>query len=89
MPKQELELTILTPQKNIFRGSVETLKVPSYKGYLGLLVNHAPIICLLKAGNITAQTNDQLLKFTTSGGLMEVLDNKVTILADSVAVSPA
>ena len=82
MPKQELDLTILTPQNNIFRGPVEALKVPAYKGYLGVLVNHAPIICLLKTGNITARTKDQTLSFSTNGGLMEVLNNKVTILAD-------
>ena len=83
MPKQELDLTILTPQKNIFRGPVKALKVPAYEGYLGVLVNHAPLICLLKNGNITARTKDQTLSFTTTGGLMEVLDNQVTILADS------
>jgi len=77
------EVTILTPQQTIFTNRVQSLVVPAYDGYLGIMTGHAPLICLLKKGRITARADDQTFQFSTSGGLMEVLANKVSILADS------
>jgi F-type H+-transporting ATPase subunit epsilon len=102
MATKEIELSILTPQQNVFSGLVRSLVVPAYEGYLGVLTEHAPFICLLKNGRITARADDtkqspaesgvnsvptqgvgKSYQFSISGGLMEVLANKVSILADS------
>lgn len=77
------EVSILTPQKTVFTGRVKSLIVPAHDGYYGVMVNHAPFISLLKEGRITARAEDKEYQFSTTGGLMEVLANKVSILADS------
>ena len=83
MATKEIELSILTPQRNVFSGRVQSLVVPAYEGYLGVLTDHAPFICLLKNGRITARADERAYQFSISSGLMEVLVNKVSILADS------
>ena len=83
MTTKDIELTILTPQRSIFAGRVASLVVPAHDGYLGIMTGHAPFICLLQKGQITARAENQSYRFSTSGGLLEVLANKITILADN------
>jgi len=76
-------LEICSPEKILFSEKVEAIVAPAYEGYLGVLVNHAPMICLLQPGElkITKDNKEQFL--IISGGLMEVYKNNVLILADS------
>ncbi|MBI4834720.1 MAG: ATP synthase F1 subunit epsilon [Planctomycetes bacterium] len=83
---KSFEIEIITPEKMVFKGSAQSLIVPAHKGYLGVLVGHAPFIAALNAGKVTVRPDGQKDEhvFTITGGMMETTPTKTTILADSV-----
>ena len=79
-----INLEILTPEKPAFNGNVESITVPGTKGSFQVLKDHAPLMSTLDIGIITIKKNNEKSYFSTGGGSIEVLKNKVTILADSL-----
>jgi F-type H+-transporting ATPase subunit epsilon len=79
-----MQLDILTPGKKVFSGQVESSTLPGAEGQFQILNNHAPIISILAAGNLKYKTSEgeQVIKVT--GGLVEVNDNKIIVLADGI-----
>jgi F-type H+-transporting ATPase subunit epsilon len=82
----EINLEIITPEKIIYKDSVDSITVPGTKGMFQVLKDHAPLMSTIEIGVITLKKNDKNTHFTTAGGTIEVLNNKVLILADSVEV---
>ncbi len=83
---KSFKVSILTPQRTVYEGQVLSLIVPAELGYLGVLVNHAPLIANLVPGKIILkETSDSPKVFhCASKGIMEVLENNVSILIDYV-----
>lgn len=80
-----MDLEILTPEKKVFEGSADIIKVPGKKGPFAILNMHAPIISTLEKGEIVVKrSKKQVGTFNISGGVVEVRDNKIIILAESV-----
>jgi len=81
---KEFTLEIITPSHIVFRGPVTYVRVPGIYGYLGILYGHAPFITALTIGEIRIQIKTgEMMYYATSGGMLEVLANKVTILAET------
>lgn len=81
----ELNLEIVTPSKSAFKGEIKSITVPGTKGRFQVLKNHAPIISTLDIGMIKVDLPDGKENYySTAGGTIEVLDNKVLVLADSI-----
>ena len=81
----KLNLEIVTPSKSAFKGEVKSITVPGTKGRFQVLKNHAPIISTLDIGMIKVDLPDGKENYySTAGGTIEVLDNKVLVLADSI-----
>lgn len=79
-----MRLEILTPDKMIFEGDVTSVTVPGVNGSFEVLNNHAPIISILEDGNVTIRTGKQSESLFIHGGVVEVLDNKIMLLAEGV-----
>jgi F-type H+-transporting ATPase subunit epsilon len=78
---------LATPEEIIFDEMIHSVIVPGGAGYFEVLQNHAPIISTLKPGKITLTDKDQKQwVWTVSGGLIEVIHNKATLLADSIFI---
>jgi len=56
---------------------------PSVDGEVGILPNHAPLIAVLQIGELRVKKGADEQSIVVAGGFMEVLDDKVTILADT------
>ncbi|MFZ1280912.1 MAG: F0F1 ATP synthase subunit epsilon [Ignavibacteriaceae bacterium] len=81
----ELNLEIVTPSKSAFSGEIKSITVPGTKGRFQILKNHAPIISTFDIGMIKVELPDgKSDHYATAGGTIEVLDNKVLVLADSI-----
>ncbi len=80
------KVDIVTPEKTIYSGSGFSLVVPSESGYLGILADHAPLIANIVPGRIILKKDPiEALSITVKGkGFIEVLENKVNLLLDSV-----
>jgi F-type H+-transporting ATPase subunit epsilon len=78
-----MNLEIVSPEKKLFSGEAEIVSVPGSDGRIGILDNHAPLITTLKKGNIKITDKEKkVTEFSVNGGVVEVLKNKVIILAD-------
>ncbi|HMQ63473.1 MAG TPA: hypothetical protein PKE06_22510 [Flavilitoribacter sp.] len=51
-----MNITVLTPDREIFKGSINSVKVPGTKGQFQVLNNHAPIVSSLEEGEVTLVT---------------------------------
>jgi len=77
-------LEIITPDKKVYSGDVESVKLPGADGSFGILNNHAPIIAALKKGEIKVTDSHKVVQnFEIKGGVVEVLGNKVIVLAEN------
>lgn len=77
-----MQLDILTPEKTIYSGEASSVTVPGTDGSLGILSNHAPLISSLKEGDVIIQTPGGEEKYVIAGGVVEVMKNKVIVLAE-------
>jgi F-type H+-transporting ATPase subunit epsilon len=77
-----MHVEILTPEKAIFDGEATFVSLPGSDGSLGILDNHAPLITTLRAGVVTLEKKEGVQEIEVKGGTVEVLNNKVTILAE-------
>ncbi len=80
-----MQLDILTPDRKVFSGEVEAVQMPGSMGSFQVLKNHAPIISTLMAGRITVRTKDNTEIFNIKGGVVEVLNNTITILSEGAS----
>ena len=79
-----MHLEIITPDKKVYSGEVEAVKLPGAEGSFGILNNHAPIIASLKKGTIkVTDSKKHVENFEINGGVVEVQNNKVIVLAES------
>ena len=79
------DLEIVTPERNVFSGSVKSVQVPGTMGSFQVLVNHAPIISTLGKGKVKIVTESGEEKvFNTQDGVIEVLNNKTIILVEKL-----
>jgi F-type H+-transporting ATPase subunit epsilon len=77
-------LEIITPEKKVYSGEVEAIKLPGAEGSFGILKNHAPLIATLKQGTVkVTDASKKVENFVINGGVVEVLHNKVTVLAEA------
>jgi F-type H+-transporting ATPase subunit epsilon len=78
-----MKLEIITPEKTLFSGEVEMVQLPGLDGLFAILNNHAPMIAALGKGKvkITEDTKKPVF-FEISGGILEVLKNRVLVLAE-------
>lgn len=72
---------VITPDKVVFSGEADSIKLPGSSGQFEALNNHAPLISSLDAGNVVIRTTEGEKEFEISGGIVEILNNKVIVLA--------
>ncbi|MEN8192066.1 MAG: F0F1 ATP synthase subunit epsilon [Bacteroidota bacterium] len=75
---------IVTPSKTAIDGEVKAITIPGTLGSFQILYNHAPLLSSFEVGQIKIEDEKGEIKyFATSGGTVEVEDNKVIVLAES------
>src|ERR1039457_2625274 len=77
------QLEIVTPTRLLVKDSAEEAQIPGVSGYLGILPGHAPLISELGVGEITYKTSGATHTLSVAWGFVEVLPDKVTILAEA------
>jgi F-type H+-transporting ATPase subunit epsilon len=79
---------LVSPEKLAFSGEVDQVDVPGVEGDFGVLAGHAPVVAAIRPGILTVFTGGTQQKIIVLGGLAEVSDKGLTVLAD-VATSLA
>ncbi|MEY2586646.1 MAG: synthase subunit epsilon, partial [Bacteroidota bacterium] len=78
---------ILTPEKKIYTGDVYGLQLPGVSGSFEVLDKHAPLVSALKNGvvKILLDNKGATKGYSITGGFIEVLQNKATVLLESAS----
>jgi F-type H+-transporting ATPase subunit epsilon len=76
-------LEIVTAERVVLSDEVDQVNAPTKDGRVGILPRHAPLLTILDIGELDIIKGDTRIPFAVSGGFMEVLPNRVTILADT------
>lgn len=74
---------IVTPERIVYSDEVDLVVVPGTEGELGILPNHVPLLTTIQPGELRVVKQGQDTTIVVTGGFLEVLANKVLILADS------
>lgn len=78
-----MKLEIITPDKKLYEGNVKYACFPGADGSFGVLNGHAPLISTLKSGKIeVVEDSNEKKEFAIKGGVAEIMNNKVIVLAD-------
>ncbi len=78
-----LQLSVVTPDREVIRDTVGGVTIPGNNGYLGILPGHAPLLTQLAAGEVTYTQEGAHRFLAVSTGFAEVLPDRVTILAQA------
>ncbi|WP_341226379.1 ATP synthase F1 subunit epsilon [uncultured Arcticibacterium sp.] len=77
-------LEIITPDKNVFEGEVSVVTLPGKNGEFQVLNDHAPLVSTLAKGNLTYEQGGSKSSLIVDGGVIEIVNNKVLVLAEAV-----
>ena len=78
-----MRLEIITAERQVYSEDVEVLVAPGIEGQLGILPRHAPLMTALQPGELLIRKDGEETYLSVTGGFLEVIGNKVTILADA------
>jgi F-type H+-transporting ATPase subunit epsilon len=83
---ETIHVDIVSAEGEIYSGDASMVFLPGEEGELGVLPRHAPLLTLLKAGEVRVQTPDgEQHYFYVGGGALEIQPRQVTVLADTAA----
>lgn len=77
-----MKLEIISPEKALFSGDVESVTLPGIAGKFTILPGHAPIISILKEGILVYQVDKQKVELPVKGGFVEMKGDTVNVCVD-------
>ncbi len=80
---KKIKIEITTPEREVFSDEADQITIPTQAGEITVLPEHIALVSVLNPGEIKIIKDKQEILMAVSGGFIEVLPNKVTILADS------
>lgn len=80
-----IHVELLTPKGLVFAGEATFVVAPSVEGPIGILPNHAPLIALLRNGEVRLDFKNGSRSFRIESGLIEVKNNKISLLTNQVS----
>ena len=83
---ETIHVDIVSAEGEIFSGAAKMVFLPAVEGEIGVAPRHAPLLTLLKAGEVRVQpVEGPEQSFYVGGGALEVQPSRVTVLADTAA----
>ena len=82
-----MRLEIITAEREVYAADVDGVVAPGIEGQLGILPHHAPLMTALQPGEVLVRQDGEASYLAVTGGFMEVMGNKVTILAEACEYS--
>ena len=81
-----IQVDIVSAEGEIYSGPAKMVFLPAAEGEIGVAPRHAPLLALLKAGEVRVQPPEGAeISFYVGGGALEVQPTRVTVLADTAA----
>lgn len=78
-----LQVELVTPEEMLFSGQATMVEAPGAQGDFGVLPQHSPLVSLLREGPVTIHVDGAAKAFNVTGGMAEVNEEGIVILAES------
>ena len=78
-----LKVSVISPERVLFEGEVDSVVAPAFDGEVGILPAHAPMMTLLGKG--TLRLGGRAGAFQVEGGFLQVIDNHVRVVTEKAA----
>lgn len=78
-----LKLVVVTPERRVLETPCDWVSIPAYSGYVTILPKHTPLISLSAIDELVYQNGTKTAKLALAGGVFEIFENVITVLADS------
>lgn len=75
-------MTIVSPERTLYSGEVEVVRLPGALGAFAVLPGHAPLVSVLTPGLVTYRCANGEASVEIGGGFVEVSDNRVTVCVE-------
>jgi F-type H+-transporting ATPase subunit epsilon len=80
--QRSFDLSVVTPEGAVFEGEAQMLIVPGAGGEIGVLARHAPLVAMLKAGEIRVRAGGEWQSFAAGPGYFKVHQDRAIVLVD-------
>ena len=80
-------LEVLTPARQVVREAVSEAQIPVLGGYIGVLPGHTPLLAEMGIGELSYRAGNRTVSCTAMGGFVEVLADRVIVLADAAELA--
>jgi F-type H+-transporting ATPase subunit epsilon len=80
-----LTVSVISPERILFEGSVDSVVAPAFDGEVGILPQHAPMMTLLGKGELRLGTNGAAGRFRIDGGFLQVLNDTVRVVTETAS----
>lgn len=77
-----MNVSLVSPERALFDGDATAIVAPAYDGKVGILPRHAPFLTLLGRGDLVIRGGEGARRFSVDGGFLQVLGNRVRIVAE-------
>jgi F-type H+-transporting ATPase subunit epsilon len=80
-----MNIVVLTPDREVFKGEITSVKVPGMGGQFQVLKNHAALVSSLAKGEVKlSKTDGSKMVFSIEKGFIEVLNNEISLLVQGI-----
>jgi F-type H+-transporting ATPase subunit epsilon len=84
-----MRVTLISPDRSLFEGEASGVVAPAFDGFVGILPGHAPFLTLLGTGTLTVTTGGGTSRFGIDGGILQVSNDVVRVVAERAEPSDA
>jgi len=77
-----LNVSVISPERVLFEGAVDSLVAPAFDGEVGILPQHAPMMTLLGGGWLKLGAGGSAGQFAISGGFLQVVNDTVRVVTE-------
>ncbi len=77
-----IKVSVISPERTLFEGEVESLVAPAFDGEVGILSGHAPMMTLLGRGELRLGAGATARRFGVAGGFLQVVDDQVRVVTE-------
>jgi F-type H+-transporting ATPase subunit epsilon len=77
-----LKVSVISPERTLFDGSVDSVVAPAFDGEVGILPGHAPMMTLLGTGTLRLGPDGSAGRFRVEGGFLQVVDDAVRVVTE-------
>jgi F-type H+-transporting ATPase subunit epsilon len=80
-----IKVSVISPERTLFEGEVDSLVAPAFDGEVGILGGHAPMMTLLGRGELRLGAGADARRFAVVGGFLQVVDDQVRVVTEQAS----